>query len=71
MINLANNTNPLTEEVTIKEKVEEELSLDLTPQEIYEKLNEYVIGQSYAKKVLSVAVYNHYKRVQNNLYTDS
>lgn len=48
-----------------------EFKLDLTPQEIYEKLNEYVIGQSYAKKVLSVAVYNHYKRVQNNLYNES
>lgn len=33
------------------------------PREIYEKLNEYVIGQEAAKKVLSVAVYNHYKRV--------
>ena len=40
-------------------------------EEIYQKLNEYVIGQAYAKKVLSVAVYNHYKRVQNNLYNDS
>lgn len=45
--------------------------LDLTPQEIYDKLSEYVIGQTYAKKVLSVAVYNHYKRVQNNLYAES
>lgn len=44
---------------------------DLTPQEIYKKLEEYVIGQDYAKKVLSVAVYNHYKRIQNNLYADS
>lgn len=45
-----------------------EFTLDLTPQGIYDKLGEYVIGQDYAKKVLSVAVYNHYKRVQNNLY---
>ncbi|MDH4139765.1 MAG: ATP-dependent Clp protease ATP-binding subunit ClpX [Coriobacteriia bacterium] len=35
-----------------------------TPQEIYEALNQYVIGQERAKKVLSVAVYNHYKRIQ-------
>ncbi len=35
----------------------------LTPKEIYAKLNEYVIGQDKAKKVLSVAVYNHFKRV--------
>ena len=33
-----------------------------TPQEIYDQLNEYVIGQDTAKKYLSVAVYNHYKR---------
>jgi len=34
------------------------------PQEINEVLNEYVIGQTRAKKVLSVAVYNHYKRLE-------
>ncbi len=34
------------------------------PREIYEFLNEYVVGQDAAKKVLSVAVYNHYKRIQ-------
>ena len=34
------------------------------PREIYEFLNDYVIGQEQAKKILSVAVYNHYKRVQ-------
>lgn len=33
-----------------------------TPKEIHEVLDEYVIGQSMAKKTLSVAVYNHYKR---------
>ncbi len=35
----------------------------LTPKEIKAKLDEYVIGQDNAKKILSVAVYNHYKRV--------
>jgi ATP-dependent Clp protease ATP-binding subunit ClpX len=35
-----------------------------TPKEIYEALNGYVIGQDHAKRVLSVAVYNHYKRIQ-------
>ncbi|MCA1823635.1 MAG: ATP-dependent Clp protease ATP-binding subunit ClpX, partial [Frankia sp.] len=34
------------------------------PKEIYEFLDSYVIGQETAKKTLSVAVYNHYKRVQ-------
>ena len=34
-----------------------------TPQEIFNTLNDYVIGQSRAKKVLSVAVHNHYKRL--------
>ncbi len=35
----------------------------LPPKEIYRRLNQYVIGQDRAKKVLSVAVYNHYKRI--------
>ncbi|MVA99192.1 ATP-dependent Clp protease ATP-binding subunit ClpX [Nitratireductor sp. CAU 1489] len=34
-----------------------------TPQEIIEVLDDYVIGQAYAKRVLSVAVHNHYKRL--------
>ncbi len=34
------------------------------PREIYNTLNDYVIGQKSAKKVLSVAVYNHYKRIR-------
>ncbi len=33
------------------------------PQEIYSFLNDYIIGQEHAKRILSVAVYNHYKRV--------
>ncbi|MFK8039699.1 MAG: ATP-dependent Clp protease ATP-binding subunit ClpX [Crocinitomicaceae bacterium] len=41
----------------------------LKPIEIRNKLNEYVIGQEDAKKYLSVAVYNHYKRINNNLST--
>jgi ATP-dependent Clp protease ATP-binding subunit ClpX len=36
------------------------------PSELKQKLDEYVIGQDYAKKVLSVAVYNHYKRILSN-----
>jgi ATP-dependent Clp protease ATP-binding subunit ClpX len=36
------------------------------PKSLYEQLSEYVIGQDQAKKILSVAVYNHYKRVNAN-----
>ena len=46
---------------------EEEVSSDLSvpkPADLLEKLNQYVIGQDHAKKVLSVAVHNHYKRLQ-------
>jgi ATP-dependent Clp protease ATP-binding subunit ClpX len=41
-----------------------------TPQRIYELLNQYVVGQDRAKKVLSVAVYNHYKRVGAGMQID-
>ena len=40
------------------------------PREINTVLNDYVIGQTYAKKTLSVAVYNHYKRLSNTNITD-
>lgn len=40
----------------------------LTPEQIKEKLDEYVIGQDVAKKILAVAVHNHYKRI---FYADS
>ncbi len=40
------------------------------PKEIFEFLNDYVVGQEQAKKILSVAVYNHYKRVQAGAYRE-
>jgi len=52
----------------IEEELSEASDLKLEelpkPQEIYTFLDDYVIGQDVAKKVLSVAVYNHYKRIQ-------
>jgi ATP-dependent Clp protease ATP-binding subunit ClpX len=48
----------------INEKSEDSESKLPIPQEIYHVLDEYVIGQDRAKKVLSVAVYNHYKRLE-------
>ena len=56
-----------------EEEKKEELNInfDLTPHEIYHRLCDYVVGQDYAKKVLSVAVYNHYKRIKNNLTEDN
>jgi len=38
----------------------------LTPREMNHRLDEYIIGQTKAKKILSVAVYNHYKRIEAN-----
>ena len=42
----------------------------ITPKFIYDQLEDYVIGQEKAKKILSVAVYNHYKRVWSNKHSD-
>ena len=39
----------------------------MKPKEIHQFLDQYVIGQDRAKKILSVSVYNHYKRINNNL----
>ena len=51
-------------EEELKSQEPEQFTEVPTPKEILEQLNDYVIGQESAKKSLAVAVYNHYKRVQ-------
>ena len=61
----------IEEEYEDDEKTSTSLEINLLkPVEIKEFLDDYVIGQDYAKKVLSVAVYNHYKRVTAKHNTD-
>ncbi len=62
---LENKEKP--EEIEIKEA---DLTKVPKPHEIKEYLDEYIIGQDDAKKVLSVAVYNHYKRIAHNATAD-
>lgn len=54
----ASSSKPKTDTTSIKDSI-----TLLYPTEIFERLSQYVIGQEYAKKALSVAVYNHYKRI--------
>ena len=58
----------------IQDEFEDNVELDTTalpkPNEIKEYLDQYVIGQERAKRALSVAVYNHYKRVKANMLDD-
>ena len=49
-----------------QKEISETTSSNPTPQEMLEHLDDYVIGQQKPKKVLSVAVYNHYKRLYNS-----
>lgn len=59
--------NIMSEELTVDQTVAKPITLALpTPHEIVSELNDYVIGQDDAKKTLAVAVYNHYKRINEN-----
>jgi len=71
-VNICNECVELCREI-IEEDVEAE-PIDLSnipkPQEILDQLNQYVIGQDAAKRALSVAVYNHYKRINSRSSKD-
>ena len=79
LMNLSDLQSMFTGAPKVKKKKKEEKDkaqplIDLkkipAPHKIKETLDEYVIGQDYAKKVMSVAVYNHYKRVATGTMDD-
>lgn len=76
MSRLGNMGMPNSQKVKKKARKEKAPEPELTlqnipaPHKIKEMLDDYVIGQDYAKKVISVAVYNHYKRVITNTMDD-
>ena len=77
MINLSDMQGFMPNSQKIKKKKPKEEKkpvLDIksipAPHKIKEKLDDYVVGQDYAKKVISVAVYNHYKRVATDTMDD-
>lgn len=63
------NQNQVTsEEIEKIKKSMRDVMDNVTPKYLYDYLNQYVIGQEEAKKYISVAVYNHYKRFMDNIY---
>jgi ATP-dependent Clp protease ATP-binding subunit ClpX len=72
-VSICNYCVDLCHNLLLDEEVSErshstEFRLDrlISPREIMQHLDDYVVGQEYAKRVLSVAVYNHYKRIQSD-----
>ncbi len=77
VLNMSDLENMIPKKQKIKKKKEGEERkpiLDIrdipAPHKIKAKLDDYVVGQEYAKKVISVAVYNHYKRVATDTMDD-
>lgn len=77
IFNMSDLENAVPKQQKIKKRKEGEEKkplLDINnipaPHKIKAKLDEYVVGQEYAKKVMSVAVYNHYKRVATDTMDD-
>ena len=64
-INIAKELLEDEEEETVSENIK-----SVTPRQIKEHLDQYVIGQNEAKETLAVAVYNHYKRIRQNKKSD-
>jgi ATP-dependent protease Clp, ATPase subunit len=76
MVDLSSLSNQVPQKQRVKKKQEEKIEevkaeFDIknipAPHKLKESLDEYVIGQEHAKKVMSVAVYNHYKRVYSDI----
>lgn len=61
-------TKQTQEEIEEIKKQMRDLMNVVTPKHLYDYLNQHVIGQEEAKKIISVAVYNHYKRFMDNIY---
>jgi ATP-dependent Clp protease ATP-binding subunit ClpX len=65
---MATNKQQTQEEIEQIKKQMRDLMNVVTPKHLYNYLNEHVIGQEEAKKLISVAVYNHYKRFCDSIY---
>lgn len=62
------NKQQTKEEIEEIKKQMRDLMNVVTPKHLYDYLNQHVIGQEEAKKLISVAVYNHYKRFCDSIY---